>query len=150
MEQPVAATNKNLINLNCPSCGGENTQKLSSIHDAGTSHGTTQSVGFVGGRGGGNGFGGMTSSSGTTFSQTSLAKKLAPPKKKMTAKIIFLGVVVTLGTLWTVVIPFIAIPASIYFYRKNKAFNTIEYPKLMEPWLKQYYCHRCENVFIPG
>lgn len=154
----VGADQMPTINLSCTNCGSDSTQKLSSIHEAGTSHGTTKSVGSFGGMGQGGSVGGLHTSTGTTFNQTALATKLAPPQKKKTGKLLasfsFMAVFIPFclefaPTFIRFLVGFSLLGLGIFLFIRNKNYNSTEYPRLMEPWSKQFYCHRCENVFTP-
>jgi len=137
------------MNLNCPKCNSENTQKLSAIVAGGTihsrSHGT--SVGGGGFTTGGLG-GGVMSTSTTGMSQTELAKRLSAPRKKYWALfIVALGVI----SAPTVVGFLVGVPLGLYlFFAKNQKYNREVYPKLKADWDQSFYCHRCEAVFIPA
>jgi len=144
-----------MSDLTCPKRKSENTQKLSAIVDSGTSHSQSVSVGSYGGTVGGSAQFGTTSSSTNTTTQSVLAKKLAAPRKKATI-LLLLGFGFLALIAWGMFGKFLGIiPAGAigYFawlkYQKNCAYNTNEFPGLLDGWNQSFYCHRCENIFKP-
>lgn len=142
-----------MLDLTCPKCKSENTQKLSSIVDGGTSHSQSHSVGSVGGSIGGSPSYGVTSSTTNTRTQSMLAKKLGAPAKKPTFLLI-LGFGFLMLVVWGMFGKFVGLllAAGLGFlaytlFTKNTAYNTAVLPGLLEEWNASFYCHRCENVF---
>lgn len=143
-----------MLDLNCPNCKSENTQKLSSIVDSGTTHSRSHSVGSVGGSIGGSASYGMTSGTTNTRSQSALARKLAAPAKKPTIMLIFgfgflmmltWALMGKLGLFGAAALGFLAWT----LFQKNFAFNKNELPALLQKWNNTFYCHRCETQFQP-
>lgn len=134
--------------FNCPRCQSENTQKLSMLHELGTSIIDTATVG---GGVGSHGSLGVGAANTTGTSQTKLAQKYAPPKKEpvlgaffgcaflgLIASIFFSGVAFLIGAV-------LGVFAAYAGYKKNKE----EYPAKLRQWQSQFLCLRCENLFVP-
>ena len=145
-----------MAELNCPKCSSDNTQKLSAIVDGGTSHSRSQSVGSVGGSFGGRAGFGMTSSTTNTQTQTTLAKKLSAPRKKATV-LLLIGFFFLICFVWAILPKFVGLLGALalgYYaftrFKKNSAYNTDVWPGLFKTWEESFYCHRCENVFVPN
>jgi len=144
-----------MLELNCPKCKSENTQKLSSIVDSGTTHAQSHSVGSVGGSIGGSPSYGMTSSTTNTRSQSALAKKLSAPARKPTI-LLLIGFGFLMMLAWGIMGKLFGLvgAAALGFFgwtlfQKNSAFNKNEHPALLEKWNNTFYCHRCEALFQP-
>ena len=160
------------MDLSCPKCKSENTQKVTSIVSGGTSNGmgTTQAVGVtnVGGKVG------LATMSGTTrtSSQTELARSLSCPELKNTSFGIVGWVLVgglfllffissiniffkteDVGKIFALILFVISIgiiiliKKSLNKFEENKEYNEKTYPQLFDFWNKSFYCHRCENIF---
>jgi hypothetical protein len=156
------------MDLNCPKCKSESTQKITAIVDSGTTHthGRSTSVGVAStGRGLGVGTASTTSSS---VSKTTLASKLARPieRKKVYPILgtILLGWIPAslLSSMFgsgffAGLITICAYAGTAYllfnFLKKKaveaKTYNTTIYPNLIHEWQNGFFCHRCENVFVP-
>lgn len=160
------------MDLSCPKCKSDSTQKITAIVDNGTTHSTgrSSSVGIATtGRGFGVGSAVTTSSS---VSKTALATKFARPKPKPKvypiAGTIFLmllvgwipsSVVASIlgGGTFAGLIGFLTFGGTSYllfkFLAKKalaiKEYNTNLYPRLLHDWENGFFCHRCEAVFVP-
>lgn len=151
------------MDLNCPKCASEQTQKITAIVSSGTTHsvGRTNSVG-VGSVGGKLAVG---SSSGTTRSTSTseLAKTLAAPTKKSDALIVpFVLVMGFFGWIPVAVMGFfmgLLVSGGLGYWlftsMKKKAdaakqYNTEVFPGLYQSWETGFYCHRCEHSFVPA
>lgn len=161
------------MDLNCPKCNSENTQKITAIVDSGTTHsrGTTTSVG-VGSVGGGLAYGGSTGTTRTTHT-TALAQRFTKPKKRSEGYVLS-SVFLTLIASWlsaALIGPIIgsknefvvfleALICLVVFGRlifrwqknkseKNKEYNRNSFPEEIETWSNGFFCHRCEAVFVP-
>lgn len=160
------------MELSCPTCKSDQTQKITAIVDAGTTRsvGKTSTIG-VASAGRGIGVGGAVSTTRNT-STTDLAKKLATPKKRFSS--VWLGFIplmlfggwipyniaasffhnVTLSN----IAGFIALAGTGYVAFKvinkkaieGKQYNTSVYPKELQTWQDGFFCHRCEHTFIPS
>ena len=171
------------MDLNCPKCKSENTQKITSIVAAGTTHttGTTSStsIGTTGTAVGVSTSRGSVSATSTT----ELARKLAEPTKKYDGYIAILaclspfvfilsfmvGGYIAFEILWFRYDPYASfhwMPVILgspifvwtmkFIYRKwepyrlaRKAYNENEFPVIHKNWNEGFYCHRCENIFVP-
>lgn len=171
------------MDLSCPKCKSENTQKITSVVSSGTTHttGTTSStsIGTTGTAVG------VSTSRGTVSatSTTELAKKLAEPTKKydgflaillcLSPFVFFLsaaiGAYIAFEILWfrydpwasfqtapmiLSAIPFCLIMKFIYkkwepYRMARKAYNENEFPAVHKRWSEGFFCHRCENIFLP-
>ena len=144
------------MDFNCPKCSSDNTQKISSIVEAGTTKttGTTQSVGVASVRGGL----GVGTSVGTinATSKTALATKLASPVKQNS--FVFYVLMVSIPFLIVVIFPwYLGYPLAgfigwMLFQKADKAktYNREVFPGLLSNWQSSFYCHRCDNSFIPA
>ena len=150
------------MDLNCPKCSSEQTQKITAIVSSGTTHsvGRTNSVGVasVGGKMA------IGSSSGTTHSTSTsaLAKKLAAPTRQSDSLILpFIFVVVLVGWIPVAIMGFFGVLVSgglgywLFQRMKTKAdaakqYNSEVYPGAIAAWENSFYCHRCEHSFIPA
>lgn len=161
------------MELNCPKCKSENTQKITAIVDSGTTHsrGKTTSVG-VGSVGGRMAVGSSTGTTNTTH-KTALAQKFPTPSKRpegYIVKFVFGTLLVgslgyflltsitnTHGGLFSIILGLIAYGVTGKFLLQflknksdaNKAYNETVYPQEQRAWDNGFYCHRCENVFVP-
>lgn len=162
------------MEYSCKKCGSSNTQKISAIVSGGTSHGrSTSSSTTVGMVDGSLGVAGTQGSTNTTM-RTELAKKLAMPTKR-TESWIFYGLFIGGGFAWVggaiagflgVMIFNSAVGAisaliagvCIFFHcikhyrnsaKRNEKYNKDEYPDAKAQWNLSFYCHRCENIFVP-
>lgn len=164
------------MNLDCPSCKSEQTQKITAIVDNGTTHsrGKTVSTG-VGSVGGKFALGSSVGTTNTTH-KSELAAKLSAPKKLSEGYVLgamFYVIVIAIVSsqlfilisnragwfliLLEIVFFVVAFLATSYFVIKakkqksneNKKYNSTEYVRLFDLWANGYYCHRCENIFVP-
>lgn len=162
------------MNYNCTKCNSGNTQKISAIVSSGTSHGHSMSsattVGVVDGS---LAVAGTRGSTNTTI-KTELAKKLAMPTRRTESWILyglafggvfgwiggaiagFLGVVIFNSAVGAILA--LAAGVAIFFHcvkhyresaKRNARYNKIEYSDAKKQWDLGFYCHRCENVFVP-
>ena len=155
------------MELNCPKCQSENTQKITAIVDGGTTHsrGTTHSVG-MGSVGGKMAMGSSVGTTNTTH-KTALAQKLNKPSKKSEAVIVptvlvggALGAIAgsIVGSMTFSLLGIAAFGGVVYFFHQkfsktaaiNRAYNLEEFPAALNTWENGFYCHRCEHVFTPG
>ena len=154
------------IDLSCPKCGSDHTQKITSLVANGTStsvsHTSTVGVGSVGGATA------IYSSGGTTRGnhQTKLAQRFVKPRKKLVNAV--LGVVIHF-VLWGWIpaalvnasghgfLAVITVMVSVLLLwrwskkiaEQNAEYNTNVYPKEAAIWDDGFICHRCETVYIP-
>lgn len=162
------------MNYNCTKCGSGNTQKISAIVSSGTGHGhSTSNATTVGMVDGSLAVAGTRGSTNTTM-KTELAKKLAMPTRR-TESWIFYGLVFGGVFAWIggAIVGFLglmifnsavgAISAlvagvCIFFHcvkhyresaKRNAQYNKIEYSGAKKQWNLGFYCHRCENIFVP-
>lgn len=162
------------MEYNCNKCGSGNTQKISAIVSGGTSHGHSTSRGTtVGMVDGSLAVAGTQGSTNTTI-KTELAQKLSMPTKR-TESWIFYGLFIGGGFAWVggAIIGFLgavifnsaigaisALIAGVCIFlhcmkhyrdcaKRNAEYNKIDYPNEKVQWDLGFYCHRCENVFVP-
>lgn len=162
------------VEYNCNKCGSSNTLKISAIVSGGTSHGhSTSSATTVGVVDGNLAVAGTKGSAYTTM-KTELAKKLAMPTQR-TESWIFYGLFIGGGFAWTggAIVGFLgvmifnsaigfisALIAAVCIFshcvkhyrnsaKNNEKYNRLEYPQAKAKWNLGFYCHRCENVFVP-
>lgn len=133
--------------MQCPDCGSENTRKLQVIYEDGTNQINTTSHTAGAGIGGALGIGGAsTKTSGV--SQSTLAKKLAPPfRKSMKWPVIFilLGLVLASFKAYEIAVILIAV-GGIQIYLKAK-YNKNEWPELYKNWSMSWHCDKCGKVY---
>ncbi len=143
--------------MDCPQCKSDNVQKLSIIYESGTQQINTTSrtvgggVGYAGGLGGG---AGSASTHTTGQSQSLLAQKAAPPKKKtfgVAVLVLFTGLIflcMAMGGSNNSFLIFLAsIPLSVFLGYKAYRYNQDEYPPLYQNWLKMWHCHKCGSIY---
>lgn len=138
--------NLSTLDLSCPRCGSENTQKLSLAVQAGTSTVTTASA-LVGGSSGHFGQG-LAITGGTSASQ--LAKEYAEPRRKM----VFLPILLALPAAAFLALFhwFIGLVILMPFLLKgwvNFSYNRMVQPQRHAEWNAKFICLRCANVFQP-
>lgn len=146
--------------LNCPSCSSDQTQRLSAIVDSGTSHTRGTSVGgFSGvgvGAGGAAGFGGMSHSVTNSVTKSNLATKLSAPVRKPEKRLYAIGAVLILisfsGFHAVLLTLLLLVSGAFLIYKgtRNGAYNRGELPLLHSRWSNSFYCHRCQNVYLPA
>jgi len=162
------------VNYNCNKCGSGSTQKISAIVSGGTSHGhSTSNATTVAMVDGGLAVAG-TRGSTNTITKTELAKKLAMPVERTESWVFyslffggvfawiggaifgFLGVMIFNSAAGA--ISAIAASVCIFFHcvkhyresaKRNAKYNRLEYPGAKKQWNLGFYCHRCENIFVP-
>lgn len=135
--------------MQCEKCGSENTQRLQVAFEGGTQDISARShTAGVGSLSGSLGIGGsVTKTSGTT--QSVLAQKAAPPKKK-SYKWPAIGLIAGLlffGNPGTVVVGFAFIAAGGYFGYVAFKFNRERWPALYRNWLDSWICHKCGHIY---
>nr|WP_295784076.1 hypothetical protein [Rhodoferax sp.] len=145
------------MDLNCPQCKSENTQRLSTAFESGLSHVNTSSKG-VGIGVGPDGIGvGVGTASTTGTSQTVASQRAAPPAKmtylKPLAGIFVLALVLVLvaSAIWKP-LGFFAqlfwvVGSVLYVYRAYQ-FNSKSWPVLLQEWQNTFLCNRCNHVFL--
>jgi hypothetical protein len=141
--------------FDCPSCGSESTQKLSSIRRDGITRtsGKAQST-----------FGGSYKISGLNVSETS--RMAAPPQHPISFILtrLFLGIIVWIGItllasriisqmtgffsnvmaiIWFLITLFISLKYVLW----DSIVYTKKYPANMHRWNNSYFCSRCDTVF---
>ena len=146
--------------LNCPACSSDQTQRLSAIVDGGTSHTRGSTVGgFSGvgiGAGGAAGFGGMSHSVTNSVTKSTLATKLSAPARRPEKRLYAIGAVLVLLSFslfhlfFLLGLLFMA-GGGLLIYKgtKNGAYNRTELPGQKARWSSSFYCHRCQNVYLP-
>jgi hypothetical protein len=135
------------MQLNCNHCGSENIQRISVIHEGGTSRGKSFSAGGFGGNAG--------AVSTVTSSQTNLAAKLSPPPKMGIITTIFLGI----GILLTASIAVAMLPereswwifwlflAALQTFKLVRGLNhNKRYPEAIAKYRKTWHCHKCGEL----
>ena len=154
------------VQYSCPSCGSENTQRLSTVYMAGVSQfsAVTNGFGWAGGFAGG---------SGRTegVSQTHLSLTTAPPTKRrywrgvglLALSPLFAALAAEvcrriagrlqlslrfedLATTWF----FLIVIAAILLLTRTFLYNNRTWPRLLQLWNMSFHCSRCSRVFIPG
>ncbi len=146
------------MDLNCPSCKSENTQRLAVIHESGISqvNSKTGGIGIGIGRGGLAVGVGKASTAGT--SQTAMSQRVAPPQKKPYVKPllwIFLAYIVTaLGVssagsnLLSSIVAIAWLGASGAWIYHAVQFNFKIWPALTSKWENTFMCQRCNHQFV--
>lgn len=168
-----------MLDLKCPHCGSEHTQKITSIVDAGTTSHSGRTTGHTTGAGMVNGkialMSGTTTSTTSGTSTTALAASLGQPSERPVLGMAwtwfrysfagFLLFVVLASTVldwifpgfgkssWPMLVAFLSIIAfavkCFFDAVSNKKWNADEYPGLSYRWMNGYFCHRCENIYVP-
>lgn len=136
------------MNLNCPNCGNENTQKLSLAVASGTFSNRSVSMG-AGFTGSGVGVGGGASR-GTSTSK--FAEQYAEPQKMQPIKM-FIAVLILagfaalfVGSIAITIGFWVGILASLL-----SIYNNVKvYPREHAEWNSKFLCHRCSMVFTPS
>lgn len=137
--------------MQCPQCKSDNVQKLSLIYESGTQKINTTSrtagggVGYAGGLGGGVG---SASTHTTGQSQSLLAKKAEPPKKKTfgVAALILLAGLIAWGVGYFIIFLAALVLAGFIGYKAHR-YNQDEYPPKYQDWLKMWHCHKCGTIY---
>ena len=154
------------VQYSCPTCGSENTQRLSTVYMAGVSQfsAVTSGFGWAGGPAGGSGW-----TEGTSQTQWSL---LAAPPKKLSywPGVGLIAVSPLLSALAAEGIRRISGRAQLTFrfedlatgsffvlavvafllLMKSFRYNRRTWPMLLLRWNMSFTCSRCGRVFIPG
>jgi hypothetical protein len=133
------------MDLSCPQCKSDNTQKLSLLVEGGTSKISTTTFG-VGGAAGHMAVGGA-STKGVSVSK--LAEKQAAPTKVP----VISGSLAILFVAWLIsvfagptamTIGYVLVAAVVVF---GWRYNWTKYPSEYAEWDKKFICMRCSNVF---
>lgn len=168
-----------MLDLKCPHCGSDHTQKITSIVDAGTTQHSGTTSGYTTGTGMVDGkiafMSGTTTSKTRGTSKTALAMSLEQPKEKPVLGMAwewfrysfagFMLFVIAGATVldwifpgfgnksWPMLVAFLAVIAfgvkCFFDAVSNKTWNSEEYPSLIHRWTNGYFCHRCENIYVP-
>jgi len=139
----------------CTTCSSGEIQRLSMVYEGGTSkvdtttRGSSSGIGFAGGR---VGVGSSVNSSRTRGTQmTELAKKAAPPSKKLAFMWIGIGlvaaIVVALFAGGFGIMTLLILGGSGYLAWLGFQHNANVYPGLKDAWTKSWLCHRCGAIF---
>ncbi|MCL2872462.1 MAG: hypothetical protein FWF41_05725 [Betaproteobacteria bacterium] len=142
--------------MKCPDCGSDSCQRLEVAYQGGTSSIQTKSTGVgVGWGRGGLGLGaGKSRTSGT--SQTQLAAKAAPPRKRRYAPwgiLLFAGFLIATSTSrdhwgWVMMgVGFMVVAVGMILLAFQ--FNRKEWPGMYRHWLDSWICHTCGKIFSP-
>ena len=147
------------MELTCPSCRSENTQRLSVVYETGINniHARTGGVGVGVGRGGLSVGVGTASTAGTT--QTAMSQRAAPPERKPYLKpLLKIFGAYFLVTLFISGVGSLALGAAatlawlggsvawIYFAAKYNAKTWVTANAI---WQSSFLCHRCSHMFVP-
>jgi hypothetical protein len=155
------------LDLSCPKCGSDHTQKITSVVSGGTSISTSHSSGV--GFGAVGGTTAVFATGGTTHGhqQTVLAQQLAQPQPpvpiwRFWAAILVLSVIALvpaaildgMGFNFLSMVALVAAPVWLWRWAMKRAAVLLDYSKNVYPnaiasWSKGYFCHRCESVFVP-
>jgi hypothetical protein len=143
------------MDLSCPSCKSESTQKLALMYEQGLSDIDTssKSVG-IGIGGGGLGLGGAKSRT-KGVSQTAASQRAAPPAKKRYVKPLLwiFGAFVVMqlftrpGPVLGAVLSFLWIAASVAWIFIAYTFNAKTWPTIKAAWDNTFMCNRCSHTF---
>lgn len=140
--------------MQCPQCKSDNVQKLSIIYESGTHQINTTSHTIGGGIGSTSGGVGTANTHTTGQSQSLLAQKSAPPKKKslgLAILVLFVGVIflfMAMGGSNSSSKVFIAsIPVSLFLGFRAFKYNREVYPGEYQNWLKMWHCHKCGAIY---
>lgn len=128
------------MDLTCPKCKSETTQKLSLIHSLGVSKTSAIGAGMAGG--------GVGVGVSTGISTTNLAEKCAPPKAKTFALfwlLLFFAFIFWASDL--LIASLICSVLAMLSFRSCAKYNSKVLPGEIDAWNKKYLCLRCENIF---
>jgi predicted RNA-binding Zn-ribbon protein involved in translation (DUF1610 family) len=151
------------VQYSCPSCGSENTQRLSTVYMAGVSQfsAVTSGFGWAGGFAGGSGW-------TTGISQTQMSEMAAPPKKKSYrggillllcapfigpapfALLESLNGVRPLYEKMAVVTGTVLLIAAFLWLGSTYVYNKQVWPRLCTEWHRRFVCLRCGMMFVSG
>lgn len=136
----------------CPNCGGNHTQAIRAVIQAGT----TYSNGSVVGVGVGTSGAGTFAGSSSTTSQTTLAARFSEPKKPKKLEMIAGGIMSVATSPWLfskTPLAFITIGLVAWWawetraYLKRSKRYAEHYPVWKNMYDYGYYCHACGNAF---
>jgi hypothetical protein len=148
------------MDLTCPNCHSDSTQRLSAVFESGISTVNNQTRGSGIGLGRGGLAVGVGLASTTGRSQTAISQRAAPPAKKpylIPVLKIFGAFVVTsvaISALGVALLGFVAtlawIAATASWIYRAAQYNTTTWPLAMQQWQNSFMCHRCNHVFLPN
>jgi len=151
------------VQYSCPSCGSENTQRLSTVYMAGVSQfsAVTSGFGWAGGFAGGSGW-------TTGISQTQMSEMAAPPMKKSYrggillflcapfigpapfALLESLNGVRPLYEKMAVVTGTVLLITAFLWLGSTYVYNKQVWPRLCTEWHRRFVCLRCGMMFVSG
>ena len=151
------------VQYSCPSCGSENTQRLSTLYMAGVARfsAVTNGFGWAGGLAGG-------TSWTTGISQTQMSEMAAPPPKKsyrggilllLCAPFIGPAPFALLESLkgvrplyekMAVVTGTVLLIAAFLWLGSTYVYNKQVWPRLRTEWHRRFVCLRCGMMFVSG
>lgn len=155
---------KETVNMQCPACKSDQTQRLEVIYEGGTQDVSatsyTAGAGILGASSAKLGLGGaVTATSGQ--SQSKLAQRVAPPMKKSLKWPVILAAIGLLllmsalsskgtgDTAGAVPVALVfAAPGAFWLYFVIN-FNIKKWPSLYREWSLNWYCNKCGSVFKP-
>ena len=133
-----------MLDLACPSCGSENTQKLSLTVGGGTLSNKALTIGGSQG-------GGLLAASTSSSSTTKLAEAHAPPQKRSIfgtfGCCMLLAALVAAFTSSTAIA--FGLGIAVIWVILNMIHNAKVYPPALARWQKLYLCLRCSELFTP-
>ena len=136
------------MNLTCPNCRSDNTQKLSLAVEGGTFSSKATTVG-IGATGGGAGL--MAASTSGSSTSTLAQKHAAPEKWPVISGGIGIVAVSWVASLFAGHWAFLfgcGLTAILAIF--GWKYNFKDYPRELAEWNAQYLCLRCSEVFTPG
>ena len=138
--------------MQCPKCGSDNCQRLEVVYEGGTQQiNTTSRTSGVGITGGPSLGGAMAHTSTTGTSQSTLARKAAPPQKKKIGLFVVMIVIgfifMGLNSIIAKLIGLAVIGYGGYLIYKTSKYNKNEFPVNYNYWLNQWLCHKCGSIF---
>ncbi len=147
--------------MQCPQCGSGNIQRLEMIYDAGTQHLSATSSTLATGYSHGELVTGTANTTTTGIAQTTLAAKVAPPRKKSLIFPVFAILIGCETPIWF--FAFVRHPTLQMFlmmgmagaagfwgvrsFMNNRAFNNVTLPQLMQQWRMSWMCRMCGAIF---
>lgn len=135
------------MDLVCPKCRSDNTQKLSLAVEGGTFSSKATTVGIGAARGGA----GLMAASTSGASTSKLAQKYAAPEKTPAISaglvIAFISWIISLFTGHWVFVWGCGFAAVCAIW--GLKYNFKDYPRELSEWNAKYLCLRCSDVFTP-
>tara|TARA_B100000378_G_C18051250_1_gene413275 strand:+ start:1288 stop:1746 length:459 start_codon:yes stop_codon:yes gene_type:complete len=136
-----------MLQLQCPKCGSDNTQKLSLAVEGGTVTNRATMLGMgTTGRGGA-----LLAGSSSGSSQSQLAQKHAAPTKVPAVRG-FIAIMIVAGVaalLFGAVAIHIGFVIGVFAAVRGIIYNVKRYPGILASWDAKYICLRCSDVFAP-